>query len=208
MSWDPTWETIYQTRGYNRWPSEEVIGFILRHYGKVPDRRAVKVLELGSGQGANLWFLAKEGFDAYGIEGSESGVKLTEDMLRREGLKAIVIVGEFLNLTSYYAPASFDAITDMVSLQHNRIEDMAVILNHCRTLLKPGGRIFSRILQDSISPKQLEGWGYVRPISLDEAQRLFSGFQDVRIEESLRSLDHRQTWAKRWVIEGTKSAGA
>lgn len=208
MSWDPTWETIYQTHGYNRWPSEEVIGFILRHYGKVPDRQSVKVLELGSGQGANLWFLAKEGFDAYGIEGSEKGVKLSEEMLRREGLKATVIVGKFLDLASYYAPASFDAITDMGSLQHNRIEDMAVILNHCRTLLKSGGRIFSRILQDSISPKQLEGWGYVRPISLDEAQRLFSAFQNVRIEESLRSVDNRQHWAKRWVIEAMKSKRA
>lgn len=208
MSWDPTWETIYQTRGYNHWPSEEVIGFILRHYGKVPDRRAVKVLELGSGQGANLWFLAKEGFDAYGIEGSEKGVNLSDEMLRREGLQATVIAGKFLDLASYYAPASFDAITDMGSLQHNRIEDMAVILSHCRTLLKSGGRIFSRILQDSISPKQLEGWGYVRPISLDEAQRLFSVFQNVRIEESLRSVDNRQHWAKRWVIEAMKSERA
>jgi hypothetical protein len=61
MSWNPIWEKIYQTR-VKRYPAEEVIGFVLRHFGGAPDRRAVKILGLGCGQGAHHWFLAREGW--------------------------------------------------------------------------------------------------------------------------------------------------
>ena len=104
MSWDQTWEAIYQTRGCNRYPSEEVIGFIMRHFSKVPDRKQVKILEIGCGQGANLSFLAREGFDAYGIDGSKTAIEKSKEMLKADGLNAHLQVGDFVELDKFYPP--------------------------------------------------------------------------------------------------------
>ena len=68
MSWDPIWETVYQSRAWGQYPGEDVIRFVKGHFSQVSDRAQVRLLEVGSGAGANLWFMAREGF-----YGSRSG---------------------------------------------------------------------------------------------------------------------------------------
>ena len=57
--------------------------FMGRNFFKIPreGREAIKVLETGCGSGANLWMIAREGFDTYGIDLSEEGVALCQKML-------------------------------------------------------------------------------------------------------------------------------
>ena len=118
MSWDPTWEQIYH-RHLKRYPAEEVIGFVLRNFGGAPARRDLKILDLGCGQGVHLWFLAREGFDAYGIDGSASGVESARALLAREGLRADVVTGDLMDLERHYGGTRFDAVIDMGSIQPN-----------------------------------------------------------------------------------------
>jgi 2-polyprenyl-3-methyl-5-hydroxy-6-metoxy-1,4-benzoquinol methylase len=191
MSWDQTWESIYQTRGCNRYPSEEVIGFIMRHFSKVPDRKQIKILEIGCGQGANLSFLAREGFDTYGIDGSKTAIEKSEEMLSAAGLSVHLQVGDFIDLGKIYTSPlfKFDAILDKNSLQHNPMDAMQRILDQVWSLLKPQGKVFSIMVQAGtygdgsgtpaglrayrdIEVGHLKGWGfftilYVRGCSTD-----------------------------------------
>ena len=65
MSWDPTWEDIFRNRQWGRYPPEELVRFTARRYFQALDRKAVSMLEIGCGAGANIWFLAREGFDVH-----------------------------------------------------------------------------------------------------------------------------------------------
>ena len=58
MSWDDQWETLFASRAWGRYPPEELVRFVARSFGDAPDRASVRILELGCGPGANVWFLA------------------------------------------------------------------------------------------------------------------------------------------------------
>jgi len=47
MTWDPVWERIFRSREqWGRYPPEELVRFMARHYYQVADRREVRVLEV------------------------------------------------------------------------------------------------------------------------------------------------------------------
>lgn len=221
MTWDKTWEDIYRTRGYNRYPSEEVIGFVLRNFRDVPNRKQVKILEIGCGQGANLWFIAREGYETYGIDASETSIEMSRKVMTEEKLTADLKIGDVSDLSSYYDGLKFDAIIDMGCLQHNPLKSSKRILGQAYSLLKPGGKMFSRMMQagtygdgmgtpaglkayKDINEGPLMGWGFIQLCEIDDLNYLFSDFKDVNIEESIRSVNSRKNYAKRWVIVATK----
>jgi tRNA G46 methylase TrmB len=47
---------------WGKYPPEHVIRFVARNFYRVPDRKYVHLLEVGCGPGANVWFMAREGF--------------------------------------------------------------------------------------------------------------------------------------------------
>ena len=80
------WEERYNKRDVvNRYPHEDVIGFMLRNYKA--DKDKVKVLDLGCGTGNNLVFLAKEGYDYYGIDYSHSAIQIVSETFDYFSLK-------------------------------------------------------------------------------------------------------------------------
>jgi SAM-dependent methyltransferase len=222
MSWDPAWEKIFGSRGWGRYPPEELVRFAARNLFAAPDRKQVKVLEVGCGAGANLWFLAREGFDVYGIDGSESAISKAGGYLAANGFKAKLIVGDIIYLKELYPGVTFDAVVDVACLQHNEPEAIQVTIGQIHRLLNPGGKIFSMMVArgsygdgqgseirpgtlTDIKDGPLSGVGLVHLSTLDEIQGLFACFSEVRIEYSVRSLDERSHEYKHWVIEGTKS---
>lgn len=50
----------------------------------VEDRATIKVLEVGCGPGANIWYLAREGFSVYAVEGSASAIEKAHNRLAAE----------------------------------------------------------------------------------------------------------------------------
>ena len=61
------------------YPNEELLRFFGRHYFPLPreQRHSIRVLEAGCGAGPNLWMIAREGFDAHGVELSPAAVDLS-----------------------------------------------------------------------------------------------------------------------------------
>jgi len=221
MSWDPVWEQIHCSLHWGRYPPEELIRFVARNYFSAPDRWQVRILELGCGAGANLWFLAREQFEAYGIDGSKTAIANAEGYLKADCLQANLQVGDIIALDQFYPPAHFDAVIDVASLQHNKIPAVQTALGHALTCLKAGGRIFSmmvatgsygdkcgREIEPGTFMDVIEGPNRARGLchffTEEEIFRLFNRFSEVQVEYSARSLDSRQHWYNHWVIEGVK----
>lgn len=62
------WDMVFSNQEWGKYPSEDLIRFIARNFYKVENRKNVKILELGCGPGANIWYLAREGFSFCGVD--------------------------------------------------------------------------------------------------------------------------------------------
>ena len=151
MAFDQTWEEVFKSREWGKYPSEDVVRFVASRFKNEGDCRKIHVLDLGCGGGAHTWFLAREGFDTFGIDGSESGIRQTSALLKRDGLKANLTVGDFTHLD--YPAEFFDVIIDSNAVQHNKFSNIRLIHRQIWNLLKPGG-YFCGILINT----QTSGW--------------------------------------------------
>ena len=71
---DPIWKKIHSTQAWGAYPSEHVIRFVVRNYYSAENRRAIKILDFGCGQGARTWYLSREDSMHTHFDGSESAV--------------------------------------------------------------------------------------------------------------------------------------
>lgn len=131
------------------YPNESLVQFLGANYFHLTmeERRKIRMLEIGCGSGANLWMMAKEGFQVFGMDSSERALDLARLHLQEKwGVSASLKTGSFLDLP--YDTGSFDALVDVVSLQHIGLEDSRLALSEVARVLRPGGRFFSFRLSD------------------------------------------------------------
>lgn len=133
-----------QFKSQRLYPNEELLRFLGRTYFSVTireQRHAIKILELGCGSCANLWMIAKEGFDAYGIDLSPEAITLGHQMLAHWHTTADLQVADMTKLP--YPDQSFDTVVDIFSSYCLPLD----LFNHCLTevhrCLKPRGVFFS-----------------------------------------------------------------
>lgn len=139
-SFDDIWEKIHATQEWGKYPSEPVIRFVARNY-YAKDRKAVRILDFGCGAGSHTWYLAKEGFDTYSFDGSESTMNRVRDRLEEEGLTAHLTVRDALELD--YPKDYFDCVIDNAAIYANRYENIVRMYQSVYEILKPGGMCFS-----------------------------------------------------------------
>jgi len=222
MSWDPIWNDIFKAQSWGKYPPEELIRFIAIHFYQASDRQKINILEIGCGMGANIWFLAREGFNTFGIDGSEIAIQECHRRLKQENLQANLKVGDIFYLEQLYPTNSFDAVIDIGCLQCNRLESIRQILPQIYKLLKPRGYIFSitgaygswgthsgeeiepgTFINISEGPLRNRGLNHL--FTLEELGVLFGKYQNLQIEYSARSMLNRKHEYKTWVIQGTKA---
>lgn len=219
MAFDQAWEQIFKSRVWGKYPSEDVIRFVASRFKNVADRSKIRVLDLGCGGGAHTWFLAREGFDVFGIDGSESAISQTEALLTQEGLNANLTLGDFTQLD--YPTEFFDVIIDSSSIQHNNFSDIRLIHRQIWNLLKPGG-YFCGILIN----KQTSGWEDAEsleentytnfrkgPIQKDllvhffaesEVCEIMSRYEEVSLEKTTRTVNNGLDHYGHFVVNGRK----
>lgn len=139
-SLDNMWEKIHESQGWGGYPSEHVIRFVARNYYSA-DRGNIRILDFGCGQGAHTWYLAREGFDTYAFDGSESAVKKAKERMKQERLKASFVVTDGLSLP--YSSNYFDAVIDNVCIYANRMENIRAMYKRVMGILKPGGKLLT-----------------------------------------------------------------
>lgn len=78
------WSALHaDLRHQPKYPSSDVVSFVFKNLPK-----GGKILDLGCGAGRHLKFLAENGFECYGIDYSQNGIKASELLLLECGLKA------------------------------------------------------------------------------------------------------------------------
>lgn len=136
----------YYKYGYKfqrEYPNEEFVRFVSRNYCLYTkkQKKKIKILETGSGSGGNLWAIAEQGFDSYGIDISKNSIVLAKKKLKKKKLKANIISANMLKLP--FKKNYFDAIVDIFSSCHlNSVEGNQYLLE-CFDKLKKNGLFFS-----------------------------------------------------------------
>lgn len=154
MTWDPVWESIFISQNWGRYPAESLIRFIMGTcgWGSIPknNRKTIRVLEIGCGTGANVWFLAKEGFSVDAIDGSATAINILHRRLKEEGLDPISsTVGDVSELN--FPNETFDAVIDNECIYANNEQWAKKIVSEIQRVLKPGGKFYSRTFSEKQS---------------------------------------------------------
>ena len=192
------WERDVYAKGnqVNRWPFDKVVSSIMRATA-TRNRRDVSVLEIGCGAGNNIWFLAAEGFRAYGLDMSRTAIEHARQRLDRFDLQAELVVGDIAELP--WDDRSFDFVIDRGALTQNSHEDIRKIVEEGRRVLKAMGVMLSfdlfgmnhpdRLFGDEVSHHTFDNFrdGYFRSVGLtsfftnEDLRALFGLFSEVKI---------------------------
>lgn len=148
MTFDRAWEEGHRKHAWARWPDTRFVEFAMRRFG---DRRrsGVRFLELGCGGGAQVAFLAAEGFDVLGIDASDAAVikarRLLHERLPHHGDHNIFPRAFKADIcTVDFAPHQFDCIFDVCTLQHLPPERASEVLASVWRWIKADGVFWSK----------------------------------------------------------------
>jgi SAM-dependent methyltransferase len=129
------WENIYKNHAHlSIWPWSDLVSYVVR-YAR-PDRKGMRVLEVGFGAGANIPFFAKFQADFYGIDGSQTIV----EVVRKEYPQycANLICGDFTREIPF--DEGFDLIVDRSAIIQNDTAAMRAAVSLIYTKLRNGGK--------------------------------------------------------------------
>lgn len=135
-----TWAAHYATPdGFRYMPSEELVRFCGR-------RGALgHVLEVGCGNGANLWYLTRTADEAVGVDFTTIALQAARALCdderdRRHGSHARLVAASAYALP--FADASFDTVVDVMVSQHVAWGDHVTLYREYRRVLRRGGTAF------------------------------------------------------------------
>lgn len=193
MAPDPKWEQLHSERDWGRYPPIELVRWAKR--SDIPPQALI--LDLGSGQGAASWFLNREGFKAIQVDGSLSALRKAKAYLNVDtGVRACLT---HLPLVSQ----AFDAAVDVVSLAHNDIASIGMILREVVRVLKPGGKFFTMLPTNRCSRWPFRGLRASFFEKEDVEDLLSTGFREVQVLSSSYQLEPSIT-VSHWVAQATR----
>jgi len=186
-------------------------------------KKNIKILEIGCGPGANLWFCAREGFSVYGIDLSKTAIERLKNRFKEEGLLDRLLgafVGDCYCKLNDLKDESIDVILDVECLCYNPFDKSKIILEKCFNKLKQGGVMLSVTFADgtwdlkgkkvdyhAVLPKEgpLANTGICRYTTLDDISRLYKLKNNVitnvgKIDWYL-DIENKEKVIKEWVIE-------
>jgi len=139
-TFDPIWQQRYRENPTYRshYPWSAVVSFVLGHSPKARARSEISILEIGCGTGNNLWFVAREGFQAAGVDGSATAIEHAREWFARECLDVRLEVADFTTALPF-ADASFDLIFERAALSFTTREGASACVAEVWRMLKSGG---------------------------------------------------------------------
>ena len=120
---DKIYEHHFSTKGWGKYPSEEVIRFFMFARQKLRYPK-LKALDIGCGMGACSWFMAKEGAIVTAIDGAPSGIKNVNKLAREFGVDAkMEVVHGDITKPKRFLTSTYDILVDSYALYSNPEEN-------------------------------------------------------------------------------------
>ena len=218
-SWESMWEEVYRNQEWGMYPPEELIRFLARNYHSKSFRRDVRILDVGCGTGAGTWFVAREVFYNVGIDGSNTAISKAKKRFTEESLSGNFIVGDIEHIN--FMDNSFDAVIDIVAVQHNKYTNIINIVEEGHRVLKPGGKFFSMMVENGsygyglgskidknsftqIAEGSYLGKGIGHFTDIDELNEIFSIFEYFDVECSIRTINYLKDNICHYIISAEK----
>jgi len=221
--WDPVWDEIFRSQAWGKYPGEDLIRFVARHFYARPDRSAVRLLEIGCGPGANLWFLAREGFGFTGVDGSEAAIRQAGERLDAEcagwRTRGSVMVHDIAALP--FKDATFDAVIDSQAVYANPKTVAQRIFAEAARVTKPGGKLFSRAFAQGCwgegtgtdlgddawicAEGPLKAKGLSRFMKEQDILEIHAGWTITSIEKIMRTMEEQRHEIHEWIIWADKA---
>lgn len=132
------WDKIFKRYGKVFITPHEDMPKIVKIFKK---HHVKKVLDLGFGSGRHVIYLAKHGFEVYGIDISLEGKKITNAWLKNKNLKGNLKIGSIYKKLPF-GDNFFDAVISTSSIHHERIQNVRKAIAEIERILKPRGLIF------------------------------------------------------------------
>jgi SAM-dependent methyltransferase len=132
----PTWNELFNNEEYVWTNLHEKVIDLAR---LLKDRKGYRILDLGSGGGRHLVYLAKQGFKVDGMDYSEKGLQISSNWLAKEGLDANLTRADMIALP--YANDSFDALISIHVIFHNPIALLRKTMSEIYRILRTGGMV-------------------------------------------------------------------
>jgi SAM-dependent methyltransferase len=192
------WNENYQKGRSNRYPFDQVVSFVMSNYAS-KELSAVRILDMGCGGGNHVKFLADEGFDYYGTDGSEVSIKLTRNLVGIDSANKLT-VADFTKLP--YSNSFFDGLIDRQSMGHNSRADIVRIIAEIHRILKEGGKYHGHVFglndggfafgenkgsNDYVNFREghFKKAHLVHGFDYSEIAELFSAFSDVSVQRQV-----------------------
>ena len=139
-------QSDYKKYGFNaqrKYPNEEFCRFMGRNFFQIPptERKKIKILEVGCGSGSNLFLIARELFNAIGLDISSEAIKLSKEMLAMYNCSASYLNSSMVNIP--LDNNELDGVVDVFSSHCLNSEEGSAFLNEVFRTLKVGGKFFS-----------------------------------------------------------------
>lgn len=134
------WEQKYLDGYDTRYPWDTVVSFVFRNAPENKPRQEVKILEVGCGTGANLWFAAREGFRVYGVDGSATAIDLAKKRFHDDELNGNFYVADFTCLP--FDDTEFDLVIDRAALTCVGFAAAQKAIKEIYRVMKLGARFF------------------------------------------------------------------
>jgi ubiquinone/menaquinone biosynthesis C-methylase UbiE len=134
------WEEKYAGGHAQRYPWDAIVSFIFRNAPRDRPRDEVRIVEVGCGTAANLWFAAREGFSVAGIDGSPTAINAAKKRFAEEKLSGDFRVGDFTQLP--FPDNSFDIGLDRGALTCAGLSAGKKAIAELRRVLKSGALLF------------------------------------------------------------------
>lgn len=219
------WEEIFANKEWGKYPSEPLIRFIAKNFYKAKNRKEVEILELGIGGGANIWYMAQEGFSVSGIEWAQGGIDQCLRRFEKQNLMPYLRdmkCGDYFDALDEFENQRFDAWVDSASLCCNDFEKTKNIIQKATQKLKIGGKflsitptfgIFGMDENPSLGyhlSEPIDGcWahtGIVRLCTKEDITTLYNGenFEIQNVYE-VHTLDNQVLLNALFIIEGVKT---
>ncbi len=225
MSRDILWEDIFRSNAWGRYPPEDLIRFCAQRFYALQPRSSVNLLEVGFGTGANLWYLAREGFNVHGMEGSEAGAAQARRRLDAElpgwdqGDVDRLRVGDMCDPLPW-PDNHFDAVIDNDAVTCVDHASACRVYAEMHRVARSGSWLYARTPAAGTwgagtgqahgynswrcSEGPFAGTGIVRFASEADLADLFKPWKLLQVEQLTRTMENRSRIHTEWIVIARK----